>query len=88
MIHIGTDYALQGDRMCITLFKRRVTEKGKVQYDPLGYYQDFPYALKRMVDMEIGPLNVVEDIVRAIDNLREHIDTALSSIISPTRGDQ
>lgn len=75
MIHVGPDYALQGDRLCITLFKRRVTEKGKVQWDPLGYYPDFPYALKRMVDMEIGPLNVIENIVAAIDALREHIDS-------------
>jgi hypothetical protein len=81
MIAIGPDYALSGDRFCITLFKRRVTEKGKVQYDPLGYYQDFPYALKRMIDMEIGPLNVVEDIVKAVDNLREHIDSIVPESI-------
>lgn len=61
--------------MCITLLKRRVTEKGKVQWDAKGYFNNFPEALKRMVDMEIGPLNVVENIVTAIDNLREHIDS-------------
>ena len=86
-IHIGTDWALQGNETCITLFRRRVTPKGKVQYDPKGYFIDYPYALKRMIDMEIGPLNVVEDIVKAIDNLRDHIDNSLSeSIIGPWLG--
>lgn len=75
MIHIGADYAVQGDRFCLTLFKRRVTEKGKVQWDALGYFEDFKYLLKRLVDMEIGPLNNIESIVNAIDHIREHIDS-------------
>ena len=75
MIHIGPDYAIRGDRLCLTLLKRRITEKGKAQWDAIGYYSDYKYALKRMVDYEIGPLNVIEDIVKAVDNLREHIDS-------------
>ena len=85
MLHIGLDYAIQGDKYCLTLLRRRVTEKGRVQWDAIGYYSDFKYALKRMVDMEIQPLNVVEDIVRAVDNLREHID---SLPLSPSFNDE
>jgi len=78
MIHVGPNYALQGDSLCITLYKRRVTKKGKAQFDAVGYFVDFKQALKRMVDMDIGPLNNIESIVAAVDNLREHIDFVFS----------
>lgn len=74
MIHIGADWSLQGDETCIILYKRRINKKGQEQWDAKGYFTDFRQALKKMIDMEIGPLNVVESIVTAIDNLRDHID--------------
>ena len=73
MIHIGVDWALQGDETCITLYKRRVTEKGAEQYDAKGYYKDFHQAYKAMVIKEIGPLNNVESIIKAIDGLYDEL---------------
>ena len=73
MIHIGDGWALQGDEVCITLYKRRVTDKGKEQYDPKGYYNNYHEAYRAMVNKEIGPLNNVEKIIKAIDNLYDYV---------------
>jgi len=82
MIHIGADWALQGDETCITLYKRRVTEKGAEQYDAKGYYNDFHEAFKAMVIKEIGPLNNVENIIKAIDGLHDTIESLPKSILA------
>ena len=73
MIHIGADWGLQGDSMCITLYKRRITEKGQEQWDAIGFYPNFHDAYKAMVQKEIGPLNNVEKIIKAIDNLYDFV---------------
>ena len=73
MIHIGPDWAVQGDDLCLTLYKRRINKKGKEQWDSKGYYPDFQQLLKALVRMEINPINNIEFIVKAIDNLHEYI---------------
>jgi hypothetical protein len=71
MIHIGPDWALKGDELCLTLYKRRINDKGVEQWDAKGYYPDFHQAYKAMVQKEIGPLNNIKNIIMAIDNLRD-----------------
>jgi len=73
MIHIGADWALQGDEICITLYKRRVSGKGKEQYDARGYYNDFHEAYKAMIKKSIGPLNNVEMILKVLDAVCDEI---------------
>jgi hypothetical protein len=77
MIHIGPDWALSGDEQCITLYKRRITTKGKLQWDPKGYYLNLEHALKRMVDMEINPITDLEDIVKGLDNLKKWLSESI-----------
>jgi hypothetical protein len=77
MIHIGPDWALCGDEQCITLYKRRITNKGKLQWDPKGYYLNLEHALKRMIDMEINPITDLEDIVKGIDNLKKWLSESI-----------
>lgn len=78
-IHINNDWALQGDEMCITLYRKRIAKSGGIQYDAKGYFQDYPYALQRMVDMDIGPLNNIQFICDKIEQLRNDIQTAFKN---------
>ena len=79
MIHIGPDWAVQGDEDCLTLYRRRINKKGKEQWDAKGYYSDYHELYRAMVRKEIGPLNNIESIIKAIDNLHDFI--ASNSII-------
>ena len=75
-IHINNEWALHGDEHHITLYKKHLTETGIIYYDAKGYFQDYPYALQRLVDMDIGSINNVQYICDRIDELRKDI-TAL-----------
>ena len=51
---IGKDYKLESDSLAITLSKREVSEKSKVEYwHPVGYYSRFGNALKELVDLKV-----------------------------------
>jgi two-component SAPR family response regulator len=76
-IHINNDWALHGDERHITLYKKHLTEKGTIYYDAKGYFQDYIYALQRMIDMDIGPLNNIQYICERIDQLRNDIETMI-----------
>jgi hypothetical protein len=86
-IHINNKWAIQGDDMCITLYQKRLTEKGVVQYDAKGYFNDLAHTLQRMIDMDIQPLNNIQYICERIDELRKDISDALQkSDLSIIRG--
>lgn len=74
MIHIGLDWAIQGDEFCWTLYKRRVTKKGSAQWDAKGYYISLNDLLKRLVSMDIGPVNNLAYVAQRQDELQKHID--------------
>jgi hypothetical protein len=61
IIHVGTDYGICGDEICITLYKRRVTKGGNVQWDAKGYFPNLSDAFKKMVDLELNPINNLGD---------------------------
>jgi len=79
MIHIGPDWAISGDELCITLYRRRITQNGTVQWDAKGYFQNLPDTFKRMVDMELNPSVDFEDIINGIDNLKKWIHEVCDS---------
>ncbi|MHC4690962.1 MAG: hypothetical protein ACYS5F_15250 [Planctomycetota bacterium] len=84
MLHIGPEWALSGDEQCITLYKRRVTKKGKLQFDAKGYYINLEHALNRMIDMDINPrISDLEDVVRGIDNLKLWLSESISERSCP-----
>jgi hypothetical protein len=78
-IHINNEWALQSEELGVTLYRKRMSEKGILQYDVKGYYQDFPHALKRMIDMDIQGLNNVQYICSRMDELRKDISDAFQS---------
>lgn len=80
LIHVGPEWAVQGEPTCITLLKRRITEKGKEQWDAKGYFNNITDCFHRMVDLELNPKIDLEDVVRGIDDLKAWIKTACESI--------
>jgi hypothetical protein len=79
LIHIGADWALKGSSLCVSLQKRHISEKGKEYWTDEGYYNDFHDAYRAMINKGIGPLNNVEKIIKAIDNLYEFAAARLIS---------
>lgn len=81
MIHIGPDYAIQGDRYCLTLYKRRIAKKtGLEQYDVIGYFTSIEALFHQLVDMDIGPINNLQDIAERIENLKGWISGTLENM--------
>ena len=78
MIHIGPDWALSGDEQCVTLYKRRVTQKGRVQWDAKGYYKNLEHAYLHLIDMELTPLSDLEDVIKGIDHLKKWLSNAIN----------
>ena len=80
---IGTEYKIEGDTACLTLYKRRVPEKGKLkgteQWDVMAYYNAGRYdlALKRLVAMEVSGLEDLQAIAKMLDNFKVWIADAL-----------
>ena len=78
ILHIGPHFGISGDDICLTLYKRRITQKGAEQWDVVGYFNAgrYDHALQRLLDMEVGGLNTLEDIVKCCDAVKEWIQTA------------
>ena len=82
-IHIGPDYAIQGDTYCVTIFKRRIVQKtGKVQWDAIAYCSNLEQAYHRLIDMDLGPINNFQDIAERILDLKKWISDATQSMAS------
>ncbi len=77
MIHINKDWSLSGDENSITLYRRRVNAEGESQWDPKGYFQNFKDAYLRMVEMNIQPLDDLQKVVQAIDNLQNTLSESI-----------
>jgi len=81
MIVVGADYALQGDSMCITLYKRRVVKNtGLVQWDAIGYFTNIEQAFHRMIDHDVGPINNLQDIAERITEIKKWISDVTQNI--------
>jgi hypothetical protein len=81
-IHINDEWAIQGDELCVTLYRKRFTENGVLQYDAKGYFQDLAYALQRMIDMDIQGLNNIQYMCERMDELRKDIMDTLKKLNS------
>ena len=80
LIHIGSDWALGPDQICVTVFKRRITKKGKVQWDAVSYHNNTYDALQWCVDKEISIRSDIDDIIKGIDDLKKWIKEAWDAI--------
>lgn len=82
MIHIGSDYAIQGDRYCLTLLKKRIVKKtGNIQWDAVAYFDTFESLFDKLVDMEIMPINNLQDIAERIIELKQWISDTTRNIV-------
>jgi hypothetical protein len=67
-LYLKDGYAIQGDSVCVTLYKERVTKKGQKQLDVIGYYPNIPQAFNRLIDSE---LNQASDLQYLNDKIAE-----------------
>lgn len=84
-IHINSEWCLQADQVCVTLFRKRVAgpkakNAGQLQYDPVGYYPGYEQALSAMVDRDIQPLNSIDYVVDRLVQLKKDIAIMCKSI--------
>ena len=79
-IFIDNDYAFEIDSRCITLFKKRITQKGQLQYDTVGYYTSLEAAYNRLIDTELEGCRNLQDIADRQIELRNYIKDSLKTI--------
>jgi hypothetical protein len=80
MIHLTPDYAISGDKLSVCLYRRRVTDKGKVQWDAKGYFTNYHHLKNRLVGMELFPLTSIDEIIRVSDSLKESLSESIKSL--------
>ena len=73
LIHVGPDYAFAGDTTCVALYRKHITEKGKMRWEAIAYYNNVRDCLQRIVDDELSTRTDLEGIIRGIDDLKEWI---------------
>ena len=54
VIHINEKWAFEGDPLAVTLYEKRVSEKGKLNFFVKGYYQNISDMFHRLIDMEVN----------------------------------
>ena len=53
LIDINEDWAISSDSVCVTIYKKRINEKGKLYYSAKWYYNNFIQALQGITDRGI-----------------------------------
>ena len=82
-IHISPHYALQGDELNVTLYKKRIVEKtGETQFDPIAYFPSLDKALHRVIDLDLGPVNNLKLVLDRIEELKKYISESILDRIS------
>ena len=82
---IGDDYKIEGDNVCLMLYKRRVVEsgknKGQYAWSVIGNYNAgrYDHVLERLVDMEVSGLEDLEKVAMCCDTLKDWIRDALKN---------
>lgn len=87
MLHIHGDYAIQGDDLSVTLYRRRITQKGKLQYDVIGYYVNMEQCFNRLIDIEIGKSSDLEFMLDKIESLKKDLHEAVRAVSRGEAGD-
>jgi hypothetical protein len=83
---IGEDYKIEGDSICLILYKRRVVQKGKnkgdVWWDAINFFNPgrYDHALEKLVEMEVSGLEDLESIAKMLDSFKEWIREALKTL--------
>jgi hypothetical protein len=77
-IYIDSDYAFEISPTCITLSKRRITKKGKLQFDTIGYFTSLEAMYHRMIYDAIEGIDNLQDIAERQAELKNHIGESVS----------
>ena len=80
-IHIADDWYFTGDKFCLSLYRRRISGKGKIQYDCEGYYTDYGEMLRALAKKEIFPRASIEDIIKGFDYVEKLIKKLHQEVI-------
>ena len=75
-------YAIQGDSLCVTLYKERVTKKGQKQLDVIGYYPNIPQAFDRLIDTELNQAPDLQYLNDKIAELKTWAEDLLKSALT------
>ena len=72
-IYINPDYAFEIGLNCITLSKRRISKKGQLQYDTVGFFTSLEAMYQRMIYDGIEGIDNLQDIAERQADLKKDI---------------
>jgi hypothetical protein len=81
-LYLKGGYAIQGDSICVTLYKERVTKKGQKQLDVIGYYPDISKAFNRLIDSEINQATDLQYLNEKIAELRAWCEELINNALT------
>jgi hypothetical protein len=81
-LYLKGGYAIQGDSLCVTLYKERVTKKGQKQLDVIGYYPNIPQAFDRLIDTELNQAPDLQYLNDKIAELKTWAEDLLKSALT------
>ncbi len=84
LLHINNTWAVSGDNLCLTLYRKRVAKSGQLQLDAKGYFTSWEALLHRLIDLDINPRKNIEHIVDSIQELKEHISDLIEKLCQKT----
>ena len=85
LLHINKTWAVKGDDLCLTLYRKRIAkESGQLQFDAKGYFTSWESLLHRLIDLDINPRKNIEHIVDRILDLKNSIRELLEKLCQET----
>jgi len=87
-ILIGDKYKIDADNLNITVWEKKIAERGKNTGKPYwtarGYYPNLRAALHGLVGMEVeeSHLKDVKTVIKRLDAIEAHIDHALNKLLT------
>lgn len=75
VIHLNEKWAFEGDSLAVTLYEKRVSEKGNLNFFARGFYQNISDMFHRLIDHEVNSAMVgsLKNIEKAITDIKYDI---------------
>ncbi|MCK5616178.1 hypothetical protein KAR91_80685 [Candidatus Pacearchaeota archaeon] len=85
VIHLNKQYAFDGDALSVTLYEKRVSDKGNLGFFCKGHYNNVADMFYRLIDHDTNSCKSIQEIVDTIDKLKEDI---FHCILALSQGDK
>ena len=87
VIHLNGNWAIEGDAQAVTLYRKRINRKGKLDFYAEGYFPNLQQLFNRLIDIETNSAKTLELMVTAIEDLKRDIFMFLERLRADSQAD-